>query len=137
MQRCWDARRNRNGWLLPVASFQDCGLAMMLRFPRREVQHRFTFRIFGPNLIDCSVRFRKAWVCFAPEVEQRLVLLFGAALGGSIECFGYKKRERLQGLFAIRNAKTKSAQEVIRSAVCVGAAVLKSQRNLKARSLWI
>src|SRR6476619_6531628 len=110
---------------------------MMLRFPRREVQHRFTFRIIGPNLIDCGVRFGKAWICFAPEVEERLILLFATTLSGSIERFRYKIRKRLQGLVAIRNAESKSAQKVIRPAVGVGAAVLKSQRNLEARSFRI
>src|SRR3954451_3008856 len=131
MQRCWDAGCNGNGWLLPVAALQDCGLAMILWFSRREVQHRFTLRIFGPNLIDCSIGFGKAWICFAPEVEQRLSLLLGAALSGSIERVGYKIRKRLHGLFAIGDAESKSSQEVIRPAVGIGAAVLKSQRNLK------
>src|SRR6478672_5439757 len=108
MQCSWDARRNCNGRLLPVASLQDRSLAMMLRLPRREVQHRFTFRIVRPNLIDCSVRYSEARICFAPEVEQRLFLLFGATLTGSIERFGYKIRKWLQRLVAICNAEPKS-----------------------------
>jgi len=51
-------------------------------FPFRKVQHVSPSGIIGPNLIDRGVRCGKAWVCFSPEVEQRLILLFAAVLAG-------------------------------------------------------
>ena len=71
------------------------------------------------------------------KVNNASILLIGASLSGSIERFGYKIRKRLQRLVAIRNAEPKSAQEVIRPAMGIGAAVLKSQRNLEASSFGI
>ena len=60
MQRRGHAGRYRDGRLLPVAAIQDRGLAMMFRRPRREIQHRFAFRIVGPELVDRGVRLRRS-----------------------------------------------------------------------------
>src|SRR5262245_8467179 len=134
MQRCRNTGRNRGRRLLPVAAIQDRSLAMMFGLPRREVQHGFTFRVIGPSLIDCSVRFGKARGCFAPKVEQGRVLLFAATVNGSVKRYRYKIRQRLHGLVAIRNTEAKSSQKVVRAAMCISAAMLKSQRNLEASS---
>src|SRR5215475_10934263 len=112
MERGGYAGCDRDGRLLPVTALQDCGLAMMLWFPSRKVQHRLPFRIFGPNLVECCVRFGKARICFAPEVEQCFVLLFGATLVGSVERLGDKIRKWRQRFVTVRNAESKSTQEV-------------------------
>ena len=67
-----------------------------------------------------------------------LVLLVGALLGGSVERFGDKVRKRLQRLVAIRDAESKSAEEVIRAGRGRRSRRVRNlQRNLEASSFGI
>src|SRR5690348_7930842 len=113
MERGGYAGCDRDRRFLPITALQNCGLAVMLWLPRCKIQHGFSLWIFGQNLIECGIRFSEARIGFTPEVKQRFVLSFSAALVGSVERFGYKIRKWRQRLVAVRNAESKSTQEVI------------------------